>query len=166
MIKKLIKANKLHKILFSILEQNNVRGDVAIHMIEGVIQASLRGVDSHGIRLFPHYLEGFRKGRLNKNPDYKFYKTGLATSLLNADNAPGHSAGMVGMKKAIALAKKAGIGAVAVSNSSHFGAAAYFSFAAAKEDMIGLSFTHATVHVPPKNGIRPFLGNNPFCLVV
>ena len=134
-------------------------------LVDGILQASLRGVDSHGIRLFPHYLEGFKKGRLNKKPNYIFDQTGMATGCLDADHAPGHAAGMEGMRKAINLSKSAGIGAVAVANSSHFGAAAYFGFEAARNNMIGLSFTHATAHVAPYEGRDPFFGNNPFCLI-
>ena len=160
-----VNAKKLGKKFLKILKQNGVREDVADYLIKGIIQASLRGMDSHGIRLFPHYLEGFKQGRLNKNPNYEFKKTGAATGVLDANHAPGHAAGMEGMKHAIKLAKSSGVGAVSVSNSSHFGAAAYFALKAAQEDMIGLSFTQATAHVVPYNGIRPFLGNNPFCLV-
>ena len=160
-----VKAEKLEKEFLNILNQNGVQKDVAKHLVKGIIQASLRGIDSHGIRLFPHYLEGFRQGRLNKNPYYVFKQTAPATGVLDADHAPGHAAGMEAMKKTIKLAKKTGMGAVSVFNSSHFGAAAYFAFLAAAKDMIGLSFTQATAHVVPYNGIRPFLGNNPFCLV-
>ena len=160
-----IKAEKLENIFLNVLNKNSVRQDVAEHLVKSVIQASLRGIDSHGIRLFPHYLEGFKQGRLNKNPNYEFNQTAAATGVLDGDHAPGHAAGMEGMKNAIELAKKSGMGAVAVCNSSHFGAAAYFAFEAAKEDMIGLSFTQATAHVVPYNGIKPFFGNNPFCLV-
>ena len=160
-----IKPKILEQYFLKVLHENEVRADVSNHLVKGIIQASLRGIDSHGIRLFPHYLEGFKQGRLNKNPNYKFKKTGPATGVFDANHAPGHAAGMEGMKHAIKLAKSSGIGAVAVSNSSHFGVAAYFAFQAAKEDMIGLSFTHATAHVVPYNGNQPFLGNNPFCLV-
>lgn len=159
-----IKAEQIRDTFFHLLKAAGIRQDVAEYMIEGLIQASLRGVDSHGIRLLPHYLRGFEGGRLNKNPKYKFTQTAASTGKLDGDHAPGHAAGMEGMKKAINLAKKAGVGAVTVNNSTHFGAAAYYAFLAAKEDMIGLSFTHATSHVLSYNGIRPFFGNNPICL--
>ena len=165
MVNKKLQADQIKKIFLSELEKINVREDVASHLVKGIIQASLRGIDSHGIRLFPHYYKGFEKGRLNKYPKYKYEATGQSTGLLDADDAPGHAAGIEGMKRAIELAKNSGVGAVSVSNSSHFGAAAYFSFEAAKKDMIGLSFTHATAHVTPPNGVKPFFGNNPFCLV-
>ena len=76
-----VKTEKLEKEFLKILKQNGVREDVADYLIKGIIQASLRGMDSHGIRLFPHYLEGFKQGRLNKNPNYEFKKTGAATGV-------------------------------------------------------------------------------------
>lgn len=157
--------SNIKELFLSILEKENVRPDVAKFLVEGIVQASLRGVDSHGIRLFPHYLQGFIHGRLNRDPKYDFKLTSPSTGKLDGDHAPGHAAGAEGMMKAIGIASTNGIGAVAVHNSSHFGAAAYFAHMAAGEDMIGLSFTHATAHVVPFGGLRPFLGNNPICLV-
>ena len=37
--------------------------------------ASLRGVDSHGIRLLPHYINALKNGRINGNPKFKVIKT-------------------------------------------------------------------------------------------
>lgn len=154
----------IRKLFTAILEKAEVRHDVASHLTEGILQASMRGIDSHGIRLFPHYLQGMEEGRLNRNPRYRFTETSPSTAKLNGDHAPGHAAGAEGMKKAITLATKAGTGAVAVFNSSHFGAAAYYALMAADHDMIGMSFTHATAHVLSHGGMRPFFGNNPICL--
>lgn len=159
-----LRAEQVKTLLFSILNKVGARADVAHHLVEGIVQASLRGVDSHGIRLFPHYLRGLEEGRLNKHPEYKFVRTAAGAGKLDGDHAPGHAAAGEGMLKAIELGKEAGVGAVAVHNSSHFGAAAYYALMAAKEDMIGLCFTHATAHLLPHGGLRPFLGNNPICL--
>ncbi|MFA4884214.1 MAG: Ldh family oxidoreductase [Candidatus Margulisiibacteriota bacterium] len=165
MKERLVPDKKIKELFLSILAKENVRADVAGFLVEGIVQASLRGVDSHGIRLFPHYLQGFIHGRLNREPKYDFKLTAPSTGKLDGDHAPGHAAGAEGMLKAIGIARTNGIGAVAVHNSSHFGAAAYYAHLAAREEMIGLSFTHATAHVLPYGGLRPFLGNNPICLV-
>jgi len=61
----------------------------------------------------------------------------------------------------VEMARKAGTGHVAVRNSTHFGAAAYYSLEIAKHDMIGLSFTHADSHMKSFAGKRAFLGTNP-----
>jgi len=160
----LVNAGLISDCFSAILQKMGVREDVVEDLSAGIIQASLRGVDSHGIRLFPHYLQGLEEGRLNRNPQYRFDVTSPTTVKLDGDHAPGHAAGAQGMRKAMELAKASGIGAVGVYHSSHFGAAAYYALMAAAEDMIGLSFTHATAHVLSYGGTRPFFGNNPICL--
>ena len=143
-----------------------VRDDVARFLSEGICQNSLRGIDSHGIRLLPHYIDALNGGRLNKNPELYFKQTSSSTGILDGDHAPGYAAGNNAMMHAISIAKKTGISAVSVHNSSHFGAAAFYALKAADQDMIGLSFTNATAHVLSYNGIRPFFGNNPVCMCV
>src|SRR3989338_7446559 len=160
----LIPVDKLRSFVKNILLKANIRSDVAEYVAEGLIQTSVRGVDSHGVRLLAHYLEGVKKGRINPNPKYKFKKTSSSTGILDADHTFGHAAGMEAAKKAIALAKDAGTGHVAVYNSSHFGAAAYYALEIAKHDMIGMSFTNTYALVKTYAGKRPFLGNNPICL--
>lgn len=147
----------------NILLKAGVRNDVAIYVAEGLVQTSLRGVDSHGVRLLPHYLKGVEGGRINPAPKYKFEKTSLSTGTLDGDHTFGHAAGMEAVKKAIEIAKEAGTAHIAVCNSSHFGAAAYYALEIAKHDMIGMSFTNTDALVKSYGGKRAFLGNNPIC---
>src|SRR5262245_18696986 len=130
---RLISHVELQKTFRQILAAANVDEDNAKHVIDGLIQTSLRGVDSHGIRLFPHYVRAVKAGRVNARPKMKFTKTGESAGRLDADHAFGHAAGALAMEHAIALAKKSGVGAVAVFNSTHFGAAAYYGLMAAEK---------------------------------
>ena len=157
----IIPVEALRNFVRMTLLKAGVREDVAQYVTRGLIQTSMRGVDSHGIRLLPHYLEGVKKGRLNPNPDYKFKKTSHSTGILDADHTFGHAAGIEAAKKAVQLAGEAGTGHVAVYNSSHFGAAAYYALEIAKHDMIGMSFTNTDALIKTHAGKRPFLGNNP-----
>jgi ureidoglycolate dehydrogenase (NAD+) len=156
-------AVDLEQFCLDILVDCRVRDDVAHHVAEGLVQASLRGVDSHGVRLLPHYLRAVEAGRINPNPNYRFELKAHAVGCLDADHTFGHAAGAEAMAHAIKLAHNSGMGAVSVSNSSHFGSAAYFSLMAAEEDMIGLSFTHADSLMLTYGGVRPYLGTNPIC---
>ena len=158
-----IDSKHLNKKVKFLLKKIGVENFIASSVSKGLVQASLRGVDSHGIRLLPHYYKVLNNGRLNKTPSFKFFQNHDSVAVLNADHSPGHASGRVAMKKALKIAKKTGIGAVSVKNSSHFGAAAFFGLMAAKKDMIGISFTNATAHVPPYLGSKPFFGNNPIC---
>ncbi|HHT9158278.1 MAG: hypothetical protein A2099_05640 [Planctomycetes bacterium GWF2_39_10] len=159
----LVQAGKLQEFIKSVLLKAGVRNDVAEYVTEGLVQTSLRGVDSHGIRLLPHYINGVKGGRINPNPNYKFKQTSSSTGLLDADHTFGHAAGMEATKRAIELAHEAGTGHIAIYNSTHFGAAAYYALEIAKHDMVGMCFTNTDALVKTYAGKRPFLGNNPIC---
>jgi len=158
-----IKPNNLRVFLNDILALLNIKDSVKFHLVESLILSSLRGVDSHGVPLFPHYVRALRAGRINGNPKYRFYRKAPSIGKLNADHTFGHAAGAEGMIKAMDLAKETGVGAVAVYNSSHFGAAAYYSLIAANNDMIGISFTHADSLLLTYNGKKAYFGTNPLC---
>ena len=158
-----VSAEDLEEFCLEALESCGVCPDVASHVAEGLVQASLRGVDSHGVRLLPHYLKAVKAGRLNPVPSYRFKQRRAGIGRLDGDHTFGHAAGAEGMMRAIQLARHAGVGAVSVYNSSHYGAAAYFALMAAKEDMIGFSFTHGDSLILSSGGRRPFFGANTCC---
>lgn len=130
----------------------------------GLCQTSLRGVDSHGIRLLPHYVRSAREGRKNPRPNFVFRQTFPAMGSLDADNAFGHAAGMKAMDHCMEMAAQYGIGAVGVANSSHPGAMASFALHAAEKGFIAFAFTHADSLLLSTNGTRPFFGTNPICM--
>lgn len=131
---------------------------------KGLWQASLRGVDSHGVRLLPHYLAGVRGGRINPSPELRFEQTSPSTGRLDADHGFGHAAGIAAMHHAMELAREAGSGHVAVRHSSHCGSMAYFALEAAAADMIGTAYTHATPKMRSANATQVFFGTNPVCM--
>ena len=158
-----IKKKKLEIFLNRVLLKNNVDDEVAKLTVNGLLHASLRGVDSHGIRLFFHYLKSLNSGRINPNPKFKFEQTSPSTGILDANHTFGHAAGIKAMRYSISLAEKSGSGHVAVKNSSHCGALSYFALEACKNDMIGVAYTNATSRLKSANGTREFFGNNPMC---
>ena len=129
----------------------------------GLTETSLRGVDSHGIRLLPHYLNALKNGRVNGNPKFDIIQTFPAFVGLEADNAFGHAAGYKSIEIGIELANKYGIGAISVFNSSHPGAMASFSLEAARQGYCSFSFTNADSLLQSYNGKKSFFGTNPIC---
>ncbi len=140
--------------------------DVAVATLtaRGLCLTSMRGIDSHGIRLLPHYVAGLEGGRLNGRPNYRFEQTAASTGVLDADHTLGHAAGMVSTRHAIELARTSGVGLVVARNSSHCGMLAYYALEACRHRMIGLAATHATARLRSARGVRPFFGNNPLCI--
>ena len=129
----------------------------------GLCETSLRGVDSHGVRLLPHYVDSALSGRKNPNPNYRFVQTFPAMGHLDADNAFGHAAGMKAIDHCIEMAESFGIGAVGVSNSSHPGAMASFALKAARQGYLAFAFTHADALLRSHGGKRAYFGTNPVC---
>lgn len=160
---KFIKHEVVKQFMHDILKKKNLKKEYADYVVNGLIETSLRGVDSHGVRLFPHYIKAIESGRINTNPNISIKQNSNSTALIDADSTFGHVSGMVATKKAIELAKSNGMASVGVFNSTHFGAAAYFALEIAKNNMIGLSFTHADALVAPYNGKKSLFGTNPIC---
>jgi ureidoglycolate dehydrogenase (NAD+) len=129
----------------------------------GLCETSLRGVDSHGVRLLPHYFNSAISGRKNPNPAYKVEKKFPSIAHLDADNAFGHAAGMKAIDLAMEMAKVQGVGVVGVSNSSHPGAMASMALEAARNGYIAFAFTHADALILSHGGTRPYFGTNPIC---
>lgn len=158
-----INAEAAKTIIKGSLLGEGVDQQVAEYVAEGLVSTSLRGVNSHGIRLIHHYLAATKSGRINPKPVYKVEKRLPTVAVLDADDTFGHAAGMEAAKLAVDMAREFGTGNVAVKNSTHYGAAAYFALEVAAHDMIGTSYTHADSLIIPTGGKRSFLGNNPVC---
>ena len=132
----------------------------------GLCETSLRGVDSHGVRLLPHYVNSAINGRKNVSPNYRVTHNLPTIAHLDADNAFGHAAGMKAIDYCIEMAEEYGMGAVSVSNSSHPGAMASMALKAARKGYIAFAYTHADSLIMSHNGERPYFGTNPICVAV
>ena len=156
-------AGKLAALMAAELAKRHIDPESNQHVVASLVQTSLRGVDSHGINLFPHYCRAAEAGRINSRPHISTSRTGPSTAVMDADHAFGHHAGAVAIGEAVTLARQSGMGAVSVRNSTHFGAAAYFGLIAAERDCLGFAFTNADALVKAFGAKEAFFGTNPIC---
>ena len=157
-----IKQEKIISFITKTTKKLNLKKKDNDFLIKSLVGSSMRGVDSHGIRLLPHYLKCLEQGRININPKMTFKLNMPSIGLLDADNGLGHSAAYLGSMKAIDIAKKNGVGIVGIINSSHYGAAGAYSLDIAEKGFIGLCFTHSDALGIPFNGYKKFHGTNPY----
>jgi len=161
-----IPAGTLAPILREALLRRGVSEEHAGWVVDGLLGTSLRGIDTHGVRLFPTYLAELDGGRSRANPELRFLGEARAARVLDAGHALGIVAGRVASAEAVRLARENGAGAVAVRNSNHFGAASVYTLQMAREGVLGLSFTNSDALVAPWNGLTPLFGTNPISLAV
>lgn len=161
-----VKKEKVDKFLKNLFKAAGLSCKDAKLISESLVINSLRGIDSHGIRLVPHYLNAFSIKRIKLKPRFKILKKSANIFLLDADHGHGILAGTLAMKKAIITAKKYGAGIVFVKNSTHFAVAGTYALMAADKGMIGVSMTNTDSLVVPFGGKIPFLGTNPIAFAV
>lgn len=129
-----------------------------------LLHASLHGVDSHGIRLLPWYVESLQSGTTKGVAPITISHPKRATAILNAGGSMGHVASYRAMDEACALARDCGVGLCLVTHSSHFGAAGAYAMAAAEAGFIGLVTGNCKALVVPHGGRTPIHGTNPIAL--
>lgn len=132
----------------------------------GMMHGSQFGIDSHGVRLLPHYVTVLGAGRVNPRPTMRFVTDFGAIATLDADDGHGALAAYKAMARAVDLAAKFGIGAVAIRNTSHFGPAGAYALAAAEAGVIGLAVCNSDSFVRLHDGAERFHGTNPIAVAV
>ena len=125
-------------------------------------ETDLLGVDSHGISMLPSYENKLRAGTLRIDARPRVARDGTASALLDGGAGLGHPVSAQGMALAIDKALAHGVGAVAVRNSHHFGAAGVYARLAVQRGLVGLVTSSATTLIMvPTHGAMPVLGTNP-----
>lgn len=139
----------------------------AFYCTENLVMADLRTVYSHGVMRVPLYYKRLVDGCTSPTGKPEIIKDLGASALMTGNNGMGQVIGVHAMKLAMEKAKEHGVGFVAVGQSNHYGAAAYFPMFCLDENMIGITgTTGSTRNIAPWGGIEPLLGNNPFSITI
>lgn len=131
-----------------------------------VVDASARGVDTHGVRLVPWYVQMLEGGRINKQPEMRFTRKAAAVGHVDADDGFGHQASFRAIAEGIAMARETGVAAITVGRSTHHGASGVYALEAARAGFAAIAMTHADRAVVPFGGTAPFFGTNPIAFAV
>ncbi|MDA8216533.1 MAG: Ldh family oxidoreductase, partial [Dehalococcoidales bacterium] len=159
----LFPADKLRAFTVAVFEKVGVSPEDAAVVTDSLIEANLRGVDTHGItRMLCVYIKRLQVGVMSPRTEWSIARENASTALIDAKNSLGQVVATRAMQLAISKAKQTGIGFTAVNHANHYGAAAYYSMMALGHDMIGFSSTNAPAGVAPWGGRQPILGTNPF----
>src|SRR5213080_2044126 len=92
-----------------------------------MVEADLRGSDTHGVIRLPLYLRRLKAGGVKARPNIRIVQEQPATGLVDGDNGMGHVVMGFAAMTAIEKAKRAGIGWVGAPMSNHAGPAALYA---------------------------------------
>lgn len=170
-----IAVDRLRTFSIAVFEAAGAPHDHAVRATDVLLWASLRGVDTHGIRnLKRYYLDasgvGRRDGKIQFDAELTLDHETPTTAAFNGNGGLALSLSVQAMDCAIRKAKESGVGVTTVRNSTHFGAAGYYAWMAVEHDMIGFaSCGYLFAHGQPKSvlpfgGILPMLSTNPVAM--
>ena len=138
------------------------------HAVAGLmVEADLRGSDTHGVIRLPLYVRRLRAGGINTKPNIRLVSDRASVALIDGDNGLGHLVMRRATALAIEKAQATGIGWVGARMSNHAGPAALYVTMPLAHDMVGLYFAlGSNNHLPPWGGSERLLGTNPMAVAV
>jgi LDH2 family malate/lactate/ureidoglycolate dehydrogenase len=132
-----------------------------------MVEADLRGSDTHGVIRLPLYVRRIRAGGVNAKPNIRVVSDRPSAALIDGDNGMGHLVMKRAAELAIEKAKTTGVGWVGARMSNHAGPASLYVAMPLAHDMIGLYFAvGSSNHLPPWGGSESLLGTNPMAVAV
>lgn len=131
-----------------------------------LITADLRGIRSHGVARLPYFLSRLHNAELNPTPTMVFTPGSDTTGVLDADRGVGIVASKNALQRAMEMADAFGSGFVAVTRSSHFGYAGYWTAIAQRRGFVGISMSNGGGRTAPTFSVEGVLGTNPLSVAI
>jgi len=135
-------------------------------VVESLVAANLRAVDSHGVQMLIPYIQRIKaKGTDIRAKGRIASRTG-ACLLYDGQNGFGQVVANQCITHAKHIAAESGISIVVAKRSNHFGAAAYWVEQLVQSNLIGIVMSNAGPAVAPWQGSSARLGTNPISVGV
>jgi len=159
-------AEALQEFVAQVFARLEVPALQAVEAAEVLVNADVRGVDSHGVARLPYYVDRLDKGLIESVTDISLVRESGASILVDGGNGLGQLVSKRAMEICIEKAGMNGSCMATVRNSNHFGAAAYYAMMALPHGMVGISMTNAYPLQPPTFGKKAMIGANPMAVAI
>ena len=156
--------------LRSLLQRHLVRvgtgPDIAQKVADNLVEASLKGHDSHGVTLLPRYIRAILAGDLNPGATLTMLSDAGPIVSFDGGHGFGQALGEQAMAVGIERAREFGVAIIGLSNTHHLGRIGAWAEQAADAGLVSLHFANVAAPsvVLPFDGLGARLGTNPFCV--
>ncbi|HKW80932.1 MAG TPA: Ldh family oxidoreductase, partial [Casimicrobiaceae bacterium] len=127
--------------------------------------ADAQGLSSHGVARIPQYAAHLKNGRAAGDAVASVVRARGGAALVDAAHGLAFPACALAVDEAIRRAREFGVAFVGVTNSHHFGVAAYHLVPVAAAGMIGLALGNSPAAIAAAGGRRPLFGTNPIAAI-
>jgi len=158
---------RLRRLGAAMFEAAGVSADEAKIVTDILVSTSLHGVDSHGVRAIPRYIDRIKEGKLAPGAPIEILVDTPTTAMWDAGPGFGFVAGKKAMEAAVEKARRYKMGSVGIKGTGHIGALYWYSMLAAGNDMIGITLCRGGGHgAAPYGGVEGRLGINPLSVAI
>jgi L-2-hydroxycarboxylate dehydrogenase (NAD+) len=165
---RLLSASFLRRFVEQVFVRLDYPQEQATDAADVLMWASLRGVDTHGVRnLKSYYVDRTLEGLLKPQAQTKVEHETPHSASMDGDSGLGLVCACRAMRMAIEKARDTGVGMVCVRNTHHLGPAGYFAHMAVEHGMLGFCATGHffgkghSIGVAPLGSLLPMLSTNP-----
>lgn len=137
--------------------------DAAAYIADTMLDANLRGVDSHGVIRLGPYHRRIAAGLVEPNAKPQVARQGAIVTV-DGNGAPGQLAARAAVTELIAASDELGSAIALVRGSAHFGTAGYYARALADAGKVAIIASNSEPAVVPFGGKSAFLGTNPLAM--
>ena len=162
-----VRKEALLQFAVSLLHAGGAGEDEARIVAESLVQANLRGHDSHGVMRIPYYLQNVKNGTLKPGATLRIERETPSALVCDGGWGFGQVLARDLTRRLIAKAAQTGVACGSLRQAAHIGRLGEYAEIAAAENMASIicANTHgAAQRVAPVGGKRPRLGTNPICM--
>jgi uncharacterized oxidoreductase len=138
---------------------------IADHLVE----ANLKGHDSHGVGMIPSYLRNLDGGKVKPNEPGHIVNDSGSMVVYDGERGYGQIVARAATELAIERAKTNGVAVVALRNAHHIGRVGTYGELCAAAGLVSLHFVNITDQRPavaPWRGSDGRFGTNPLCIAL
>ena len=162
---KTLSLDEVEQLASKALEGAGTAPHAAASVARSTRLAERDGIRSHGLVYVPIYAQHVQCGKVIGDAIPKVTRS-QAVVRVDAQHGFAHAAIDHGWEEFITAARTYGIASMTLHNSYNCGVLGHHVERIAKDNLLGLAFTHAPASIAPSGGHKPVIGTNPFAVGV
>ena len=160
-----LSVEQLHELAQRALAHAGADATMASTTADALVYADARGLASHGVTRVAQYATHLLNGRADGKAQPRIIASRGGAALISAGSGLAYPACALAIEVASARAREFGVSLVSVTDSHHYGVAAFHLAPVGAAGMVGLALSNSPAAMPVAGGKRPLLGTNPIAAV-
>lgn len=156
---------ELEDLMNAALTRSGATPAMAAATARALAAAEAEGIASHGTSRIPQYCGHLRNGRAKGSAVPVIARDSKAACLVDAKGGLAFEACALASREAVRRAREYGVAFASVTNSNHFGVAAYHLEPLAQAGLVGIAMGNSPAAMPAWGGHRALFGTNPVAAV-